>query len=125
MKTIVFPTDFSLNSMHAVRYGINLFKGQEVRFILFNAYVDPSVGASMTYVFEDHMKVISMTMLRKVLEELKDDHGQGDLKIELVNRYGDLPYALKPFLVEEMVDLVIMGSSGASGANISILGSNM
>ncbi|NND94176.1 MAG: universal stress protein [Flavobacteriales bacterium] len=124
MRTIVFPTDFSLNSIHAIRYGINLFEGQDVRFILFNSYVDPSVGASMTYVFEEHMKEISMTMLKKVYEELKDEYGFSDLQMELVNRYGDLPYALKPLLEEENVDLVVMGSSGASGANISIFGSN-
>lgn len=124
MKTIVFPTDFSLNSIHAIRYGIDLFKGEDVRFILFNAYVDPSVGASMTYVFEEHMREISMTMLRKVYEELKEEYGHGELEMDLVNRYGDLPYALKPLLEEEKVDLIIMGSSGASGANISIFGSN-
>ncbi|NNC82874.1 MAG: universal stress protein [Flavobacteriales bacterium] len=124
MKKILFPTDFSLNSLHAIRYGIRLFEGQDVKFYLFNSYVDPSVGASMTYVFEEQMKSISMTMMRKVYEELQDEFGHEGLQLELINRYGDLPYALNPVLEDEGIDLVIMGSSGASGANISIFGSN-
>jgi nucleotide-binding universal stress UspA family protein len=78
----------------------------------------------MTYVFEEHMKEISMTMLKKVYEELTDDYGHGTLEMDLVNRYGDLPYALKPLVEEEKVDLIVMGSSGASGATISMFGSN-
>ncbi len=120
MKTILFPTDFSINSMHAIRYGLELFKEQNVRYILFNAYVDPSVGASMTYVFEDQMRDISMTMLKKLNEDLKEEY-ESALDMDLINRYGDLPYSLRPLLEGENVDLVIMG---ASGANTSIFGSN-
>lgn len=123
MKTILFPTDFSLNSIHAIRYGLNLFAAKDARFILFNAYVDPSVGASMTYVFEDQMREISRTMLEKLYEDLNEGRDE-DLKMDLINRYGDLPYSLRPVIEEEEVDLVIMGSSGASGANISVFGSN-
>lgn len=124
MKTILFPTDFSLNSEHAIRYGLNMFKGQDVSFILLNTYVDPSIGANMTYVFEDQMKSISQTMLNKVHESLIEEFGDQVKGMTLLSQYGDLPYALRPIMKERDVDLIIMGASGSSGPNISIFGSN-
>lgn len=124
MKTIIFPTDFSLNSMHAIRYGLNLMKGEETRYILFNSYTDPSVGTTMTFDFEDILKSNSTTLLNKVLEELQDDKGYEGLEMELVNRFGDLPFALETIVKEYKADLVIMGASGSNGPNFSLFGSN-
>jgi len=124
MKTILFPTDFSMNSIHAIRYGLELFKNEKVDYILLNAYTDPSVGATMTYVWEDYMQDISQKMLASLLEKLQDDYGYEGLEAECVSQYGDLPGALTGVLKEKEVDLIIMGASGASSPNISIFGSN-
>jgi len=38
MKKILLPTDFSDNSLNAIRYAVQLFKGEKCTFILLNAY---------------------------------------------------------------------------------------
>nr|AWJ66217.1 putative universal stress protein [uncultured bacterium] len=124
MKTILFATDFSINSLHAIRYGLELFKGQPVRYILFNAYVDPSSGVTMTASYADVMRELSESMLKKVHEQLVDDYGYKGLKMDLVSGYGDLPFAPRPIIEKRGVDLVILGTSGASGPNLAIFGSS-
>ena len=38
MKTILLPTDFSDESKNAIRYAINLYGTQDVRYIALHAY---------------------------------------------------------------------------------------
>ncbi|MFT7611263.1 MAG: nucleotide-binding universal stress UspA family protein [Parvicellaceae bacterium] len=124
MKTILFPTDFSMNSMHAIRYGLELFKDEkDMHYILLNAYIDPSAGAAMTYDLGDHMQIISQQMLDSLEEKLDDDYGYSDISFELLSVYGDLPGALKPIVKNKEVDLIVMGASGAGSPHISIFGS--
>ena len=42
MKTILFPTDFSENSIHAVRYGYYLARQIKADIILCNAVIIPA-----------------------------------------------------------------------------------
>lgn len=124
MKTILFPTDFSMNATHAIRYGLNLFKGKDVKFILFNAYQDSSMGTSMTYTFENHMQQVSMQMLEKLHETLIDDFGLTGYDIHLENHYGDLLFGVQRLMENETIDLIIMGNSGANSPNFSVFGRN-
>ena len=32
IKTVLFPTDFSMNSIHSILYGLKLFQGQDMKF---------------------------------------------------------------------------------------------
>lgn len=124
MNTILFPTDFSANSLHAIRYGLNLFKGAKVEYILVNAYVDPSVGASMSMVWEEEMRKISQTKLTIFCERIREEGGvYAEFFPKCVSQYGDLPGALRPIIKEEKVDFLIMGSSGAGSASNSLFGS--
>ncbi len=124
MNTILFPTDFSANSIHAIRYGLNLFKDSKVEYILVNAYVDPSVGASMSMVWEEEMRKISKQKLSSFCERIREEGGpQADFFPKCISQYGDLPGALRPIIEEEKVDLVIMGSSGAGSASNTLFGS--
>jgi nucleotide-binding universal stress UspA family protein len=124
MKTIIFATDFSMNSMHAIRYGLKLMSGMKCRFILFNSYVDPSVGANMNLDFQDILQANSKTLLNRTLEELQEGVGNENLEMELINRFGDLPFALGAVVKEYHAYMVIMGSSGADGPSFSLFGSN-
>lgn len=124
MNTVLFPTDFSANSLHAIRYGLNLFKDSNVDYILVNAYVDPSVGASMSMVWEEEMRKVSQAKLSSFCERIREEGGaQSEFFPKCISQYGDLPGALRPIIKEEGVDLLIMGSSGAGSASKSLFGS--
>ena len=62
MKRIVLPTDFSDNSWNAIKYALQLFKGQECMFFLVNTYtplifqMDYSALDSINYGLVDAMK---------------------------------------------------------------------
>jgi nucleotide-binding universal stress UspA family protein len=47
MKKILVPTDRSPNAQHALNYALELYKGQEVEFILFQSYDIPTYAADM------------------------------------------------------------------------------
>lgn len=114
MKTILFATDLSVNSKHAIEYAHQLLKDVAERYIIFYSYVDPSVGGHVSYPFEDVMNERSKEALdgfTKELEPLLDGR-----EVEQFVRFGDMPYAVRGILDEENVDLIVMGSSGSGNA---------
>ncbi|KAA3620515.1 MAG: universal stress protein, partial [Flavobacterium sp.] len=49
MKKILLPTDFSPNSLHAIDYAMNFFKGNKAHFVLLN------IQKSSEYITDDLM----------------------------------------------------------------------
>ena len=123
MKTVLFPTDFSLNSIHAIRYALSLFKTKDVRYILFNAYSYPTAGTTFIDDLQSEFDMLSDLKLNRLLEQLKENYGHTDLIMELISEFGFLPNSLIPIIDKYDVDLVVMGSSGESGFNLSLFGS--
>ncbi len=124
MKTILFPTDFSMNSTHAIRYGLELFKGEDIKCILFNCYSDRSAGLTFNNTFKKEIKRISKLMLNRLKEHLQDDLGFKDITFQKRNGYGDLTSGVLNFLEKQQVDYIIIGSSGAGSPSIASFGSN-
>lgn len=44
MTTIVIPTDFSNNAMHAIKYALQLYKCERANFHFLHAYADEVYG---------------------------------------------------------------------------------
>lgn len=124
-RTILFPTDLSINSLHAIRYGLELFKNEkEVRYILFNCYEDHGSDVTLTPYLQQHLQDASRLMLERVHQQLMDEGGRKGPFMELWSAYGGLPYALNGVIEERQVDLVVLGTSGAGGPSLSLMGRN-
>lgn len=131
MKNILLPTDFSDNSLNAIRYAIQLFENDQCTFHLFNAYTP--VVYDLTYVLlspaqfglRDPIRAASQEGLDKLTTELKEEFGTNPShKFETIARFETLIAGIKELIVERNIDLVVMGTKGATGAKKILFGSN-
>lgn len=130
MKRILLPTDFSENSLNAIRYAMAFFKNSEVDFFVLNVQkisnyttadlMSRSSGSTVyRAILDDNKK-----SLNKFIEKLKKEcvgekytfHGLVDFDV-----FTD---AMQQAVVTKNIDLIIMGTNGATGAKEVLFGSN-
>ncbi|MBT8284379.1 MAG: universal stress protein [Flavobacteriaceae bacterium] len=130
MKTIILPTDFSKNAYNAVSYALEFFKKEECRFILLNTYT-PAIYQS-EYILHSPGQI----GLGDVYQSFSMEH-LDELKKKLERRFKNpkhsfVTHSVFNLLVDEIIDLakkeevdmVVMGTQGATGAKEIFLGSH-
>lgn len=129
-KKILIPTDFSKNAWNAVTYAADLYKDAECVFYLLNAYAttgyslaDLSVPEPGTLSY-DSAETISTNGLEKILEILKFREGNSKHSYRTISEFNDPLEAIKNTIEKTDIDLVIMGTKGASNKNGVLFGSN-
>lgn len=123
MNTVLLPTDFSQNSYNAIKYALNLFKYEECRFVLINAYQTPKAGAAMIVSIEDLLQEESQNELGKFKAKLSKELYSAVMDIELESHHGDVVSVLKRMATKYKADIVAMGTKGASGLKGIFVGS--
>jgi len=129
MLTILLPTDFSENSMNAIKYALEFFKYQKAQFYFMHAYQDE---------FYNHEELISRDVFEDVLESIKNE-SQAKLEelLNTVNKIAPNPrftyHTISAYntLVEEAnriadsknIDLIVMGTKGKSDERHIVFGS--
>lgn len=130
MNQILIPTDFSENSWNAIRYALEVFKKSKCTFYLFNINpIPPYSGAGTSiraasknfedYVLEDSKKELQKLMKR--IEKLPLNHKHTFVTYTTHDYFVD---AIKREAIEKKIDLIIMGTKGASGLKKVTIGSN-
>lgn len=130
MSRIVIPTDFSENALHAIRYGHEIFTGEQVEWVLLNTFGADLYTSAATMglradsaVMEEYHEM-SRSKLQKLKEQLEEEYGEQGFTYEMVSRYDFLPDAINYLIAEKPVYLVAMGTQGATGAKELFFGSN-
>ncbi len=128
MKNILIPTDFSENAWNAIRYAAELFRDLECTFFLLNIYA-PALFQSVEGVptdigFEDASKVYSLNELQQLESRIQNEIPNPKHQYTSLSSYEFLTVAVKNILEKEKIDLIIMGTKGATGAKEVFLGSN-
>ena len=129
MLSILLPTDFSENSMNAIKYAIEFFKYQNVQFYFMHAYKNE---------FYDHDELVSRDVFEAILKKVKDE-SENNLKylLEKVNDLAPNPrftfhsISANNTLVEEAneltdkhdIDLIVMGTKGKFNDRKIVFGS--
>lgn len=124
MKKILLPTDFSKGAEVAVDYAMKLFKGEEVEFTLLHSYHVPYAGASMLVSVEDLLRTEAEKELEAYRSKLAAMHKDEPCEIKTHVAYGDVVTSINWFVNDYEVDLIVMGTSGASGIKEKLMGSN-
>ncbi len=126
MKTLLVPTDFSEKSQAALEFGLQLAEKYDYDVIIHhtvdfintydNMYMDtPNVNSFTQDVVED---------CEIKLEDLLKKYGQNGIKVSKSLTVGNMISDLKKVVKVREVDLIIIGTKGASGLKEFFVGSN-
>lgn len=122
MKTIVLMTDFSDNARNAIKFAIGVF-GQEVEYVLLNSFELNDTSSLVPGKQIESLLAHSEADLAKDEAFLKSNLPQySDLKIKLKGEFAEPHTALERIASQIPVDLVIMGTKGASGLKKVLIG---
>ncbi|MBZ9631439.1 universal stress protein [Salegentibacter sp. LM13S] len=130
MKKILLPTDFSENAYNAIAYAIKAFKDEECTFYLLNTYT-PVLYDSEYILYNstqpnlaEAYKKNSLSGLRKVERKINRDFKNPKHRFEKISAFNLLIDEMKEQLKSKEIDLVIMGTQGATGAEEILIGTN-
>ncbi len=131
MKNILLPTDFSDNSWNAIAYALNFYKDSSCNFYLLHVNkLGTVVTADYPYisghdVTEDIYIRPAKKQLRAVLKKIAENFPKNKKHtFYTLTDHNFLIDSLRKHLREKKVDVIVMGTKGASGLSKLIIGSN-
>lgn len=128
---ILIPTDFSENSWNAIQYALEFFKKTKSTFYIMHINPLPPYSGAGTSIrasgdnFKDVILKESKADLKKLFKRIENE-------LPLNTKHTFVPLAFYDYLVDAIkreseakkIDLVIMGTKGASGLKRATIGSN-
>ncbi|MGB5480334.1 MAG: universal stress protein [Eudoraea sp.] len=127
---ILLPTDFSKNSGNAISYAMELFKNEKCNFFFLHTYtpsfyrMDYMLGGPMFSAIPDSGVDISLAGLEKTLEDVKKSYKNPNHSYNIISAFNTLTDEINEVTIEKEIDMVVMGTQGATGAKEIFLGSN-
>ena len=123
---ILIPVDFSENSWNGIKYASQLFKNHECDFYLLNVYT-PTIY-NMDYAMPDtnvyNLGEVSINRLRETKDRIISELINQKHHIKTISSFNSLIPEIEDIVNEKKIDLIIMGTKGATGANQILFGSN-
>ena len=129
MKRILLPTDFSEISKNAIHYALKLFKDIPCEFFLLNVFRIP-------YLTNEELMGNDVSQLAKLEDELHDASRRGmeellktlpknkNHKFNKISDFNLFLNAVQNIVKERDIELIVMGTKGATGAKEIFMGSN-
>lgn len=130
MKNILIPTDFSENAWNALKYAQHLFGSVKCNFYLLHvsSFADYPISPVSPENNEgkeiNDFKLFLKEQLNKLLNQVEATFTNTNHKYFGIYEHGFFLEAIKTNIDEKKIDLVIMGTKGASGMRKHIIGSN-
>ena len=130
MKKILLPTDFSDNSWNAIKYALQLFKDEACTFYLLNAYtpiiyhVEYVLVSPAEFGLGDAIRETALKGLEDIKNRIKEEFNNPNHSFECIAAFNTLIPEIKEIVEEKVIDLVVMGTKGATGATEILFGSN-
>lgn len=125
MTNILLPTDFSDNAWSAIIYALKLYANEHCTFYLLNS---TKLNSSRMASFSNKLLTTMRDNAKKDLLELKaqvaEVNANANHEFEVLLNIGDLDDAVEGAIEKYNIDLVIMGTKGATGAKEIFIGSN-
>lgn len=124
--TILIPTDFSNNALVATRYALKLaaLLNADVHILhSFTPFVSSFQSLQTNIKDAARAKEVAERGMKDFLEKLSE-HNTADYPFETSLIEGNLLSTVKKIIAEKGVELVVMGTHGASETRRDLLGSN-
>lgn len=131
MKNILLPTDFSDNSWNAIKYAIQFFEKSTCNFYLLHvkslSYIadgDMPFGINQETIEDVYIKPSKLKLrelLKRISEQFPNLKGH---KFYTLTDYNFFIESIRHHVDEKKIDIIVMGTKGASGLKELIVGSN-
>ena len=122
MKTILIPTDFSANAWNTISFAMKFLKAERCTFYFLHTYtpafyrMDYVLGGPEFSAIPDKGVDASISGLEKSLAAVKEQFGNPKHIYETVSAFNVLTDEINELIEKKSIDLIIMGTQGASGA---------
>ncbi|MGH1386739.1 universal stress protein [Kordia sp.] len=125
MTNILLPTDFSANALSAINYILKLYQHEACTFYLLNsANVKTSRISSFSNKLLATMLDNAKADVLKLKEQLESTNTNSNHHFEIIVSLKSLDDAIEICVQKYAIDLVAMGTKGATGAKEILFGSN-
>ncbi len=130
MKRILLPTDFSPTAWNAIEYALAAFEKEPCTFYLLHTYtpafyrVDYLLGGPTVSALPDAEVSRSAEGLDKTLSDMKRISKNPEHRFEVTSAFNILSHEINDLTENKKIDLVVMGTKGATGAKEIFIGSN-
>ncbi|MDG1729493.1 MAG: universal stress protein [Algibacter sp.] len=123
-RRLLLPTDFSRNAQNAIDYAINLFRDEVCEFYILNTYSIEAYTMELALARDlEESKKKSIAGLSNILERLSVTDESINHKFHMVSECGSLVDIMTDIVDKRDIDIVIMGTKGATDSSIDIYGS--
>ncbi|WP_378187633.1 universal stress protein [Aquimarina sp. W85] len=130
MKNVLLPTDFSDNAMNAIRYTMRLFEREKVTFYLLNTFTPISyhtgylIENPTMYGMEDVAMMNSKRDIERTEDKIKEEFDTSNFTFVRCSTFNTLIGEIREMVVKKHIDLIIMGTKGATGAKEVFIGTH-
>ncbi|MEX0289187.1 MAG: universal stress protein [Flavobacteriaceae bacterium] len=130
MMKILLPTDFSDNSFEAIRYALLVFKDVETTFYLMHTYTPPVYHTEYLLEFPaqyglgDAYQQTAQEELEKLKQRLEVQFKNPKHSFVIHAAFNTLLNEVADIVDQQDIDLIVMGTKGATGAKEILFGSN-
>lgn len=130
MKTILLPTDFSKNSINAINYAMELYRNTLCNFYLLHVkktssfISDDVMMANASETIYETIVDPAKKSLFNIIKKIKQQYSNDKHHFEAIVDYDNFIDSINQVSEKFNVDLIIMGTKGASGLTKVLFGSN-
>ena len=129
MKRILLPTDFSSISLNAINFALSLYEDTQCEFFVLNVYRVPYMtneelmenDAQQLAIVEGQMYEASQKSLKDLIASFEKNENH---VFHAISDYNFFINSVKQCVMEKDIELIVMGTKGATGAKEIFLGSN-
>lgn len=129
-RKILLPTDFSDNATQAINYALELYKDESCIFYLLNVFYIDSSSLESIIQMEPGTELYETTKERsqKELDTLKNtlafkDNGNAKHSFQTISTFNNPLEAIRLIVEEKDIELIVMGTRGATNTSSKIYGS--
>jgi nucleotide-binding universal stress UspA family protein len=130
MKKILLPTDFSDNSWNAIKYALQLYKDEVCNFILLHTYtpmiyqVEHMQTSALQFQVMDAVKESSQKRLDTLERSINSEFNNPKHTYSQILSFNTLIVEINELYQGNVMDMIVMGTTGATGVKEVLLGSN-
>lgn len=125
VERILFPTDFSEGSSHALPYAVDLTKHYNAKLCIFHVIYDftKATGIHVPHISHDELYKELNTWAKNEMEKCCIEEIRGMVNVDKVVVKG-IPYQeIIKYAADQKIDIIVIGTYGRTGLDKFIFGS--